>query len=410
MSLNLVLDNTKSIAINGKIAIPGSKSESNRLLILQDFFPTIAIENLSNSDDTNYLKKALLSKSETIDIGHSGTAMRFLTAFFATKIGKSITLSGSKRMQERPIKILVKALNVIGASISYLKNEGYPPIHIEGKKIQKNKLSLRADVSSQYISALLLIAPTLSNGLEINLEGAITSTPYIDMTLNLLNEIGIQTKFVDDAIVVFKPTKQDILPKTITVESDWSSASYFYSLVALHSNSQIELSGFKRQSLQGDSVLPEIYKQFGVRTIYNKNGIIIKNENSTVNLKLFTLDLSNTPDLAQTIAITCLGLGVDCHLTGLHTLKIKETDRLLALKNELEKLGAIVQITKDSLKLKATTWINQNCAIETYEDHRMAMSFAPLSVKVPLEIENPEVVSKSYPNFWEDFSKLHQIL
>jgi len=410
VSLNLVLDNTKSIAINGKIAIPGSKSESNRLLILQDFFPTITIENLSNSDDTNYLKKALHSKSETINIGHSGTAMRFLTAFFAAKNGRSITLTGSKRMQERPIKILVKALNELGASISYLKNEGYPPIHIKGKKIQKKKLSLRADVSSQYMSALLLIAPTLSKGLEINLEGAITSTPYINLTLNLLNKIGVQTKIAGNTIVVFKPRTLDILPKTITVESDWSSASYFYSLVALHPNSQIELSGFKRRSQQGDSVLPEIYKKFGVATKYTSKGIILSNESSTSKVQLLNLDLNNTPDLAQTIAITCLGLGIDCYLTGLYTLKIKETDRLQALKNELEKLGGKVAIDKDSLRLLSTTQLNPNCLIKTYEDHRMAMAFAPLSVKVPLEIENPQVVSKSYPSFWKDFSKIYQTL
>ncbi len=404
--MNLALDNTNSIFIDGSITISGSKSESNRLLILQQLFPSIAIENLSNSDDSFYLKKALHSNSETIDIGHSGTAMRFLTAFFSIQKGKATILTGSSRMQERPIKILVDALRELGASITYLKNNGFPPLQIEGKELLKNKLVIKANTSSQYISALLLIAPTLPQGLRLQLEGEITSVPYIEMTLSLLAKIGIETSFIGNEITVFKPKTIHLKPKTFTIEPDWSSASYFFSLVALQQNSSVVLIGFKKDSLQGDRVLPKIYEQLGVSTAYNKNGIVLTNKKTTLNLKLLTLDLRNTPDLAQTIAVTCLGLGINCQLTGLHTLKIKETDRLQALKNELEKFGARVAITKDSLILTSPKQFKRNCSISTYEDHRMAMSFAPLSVKVPLRIENSGVVSKSYPLFWKDFESV----
>ena len=404
--MNLALDNTNDISIDGSISISGSKSESNRLLILQELFSSIALENVSSSDDSIYLKKALQGNSETIDIGHSGTAMRFLTAFFSIQNGKSTLLTGTSRTQERPIKILVDALRELGASITYLKNEGFPPLQIDGKEISKNKLVIKANTSSQYISALLLIAPTLQNGLELQLEGKITSVPYIQMTLSLLTKIGIETTFIGNTITVSKPKTFELSPKTFKIEPDWSSASYFFSLVALQQNSSVELVGFKKDSLQGDSVLPKIYKQLGVSTVYNKKGIVLTNENPTFNFKLLTLDLSNTPDLAQTIAVTCLGLGINCQFTGLHTLKIKETDRLQALKNEFEKFGATVTITKDSLTLRSPKQLKRNCSISTYEDHRMAMSFAPLSVKVPLEIENSGVVSKSYPLFWKDFESV----
>ena len=402
--MSLLLDHTKTNSISGEISISGSKSESNRLLILEQLFPNISIENLSNSDDTKYLQKALKNTSNTVNVGHAGTAMRFLTAFLAIQEGRIVTLTGSERMQERPIKILVEALRGLGADIKYLKNEGYPPILIKGKKLSKNKISIQGNISSQYISALLLIASSLQNGLEINLEGQVTSIPYIQMTLSLLNTIGVKTMFKDKTIIVFnhKNTK----PKRISIEPDWSSASYFYGLTALQPNTSIELIRFKKESLQGDSILPEIYKQFGINTIFKSDRIIIKSPNLTSNFKPLALNLKNTPDLAQTIVVTCLGLGIDCNLTGLHTLKIKETDRLEALKNELEKLGASVIITSNSLQLKSPTKINKNVTIKTYLDHRMAMAFASLSVKVPLRIEEHEVVSKSYPNFWEDFEQL----
>lgn len=404
--MSIFLDHTKTNSIQGKILISGSKSESNRLLILQQLFPDISIQNLSNSDDTKHLKTALQSTSNIIDIGHAGTAMRFLTAFFASRKGKTITLTGSNRMQERPIKILVDALRDLGADITYLKNEGYPPVLIKGKNLSKNKVSLLGNISSQYISALLLIAPTLPNGLDLTLEGKITSIPYIQMTLALLNKLNIKTSFKNQTIKVKKSQIANRKSQIFTVEPDWSSASYFCSLVALRPNSSIELIGFKDKSLQGDRILTDIYKHLGVKTSFTTDGMLLESPNSTLNVKPLILNLIKTPDLAQTIAVTCLGLGIDCHLSGLHTLKIKETDRLQALKNELEKLGAHVSITNNSLQLESPNKLHSNTSIQTYQDHRMAMAFAPLSLKTPIHIENHKVVSKSYPDFWEDLSQL----
>ncbi len=387
-----------------KIKITGSKSETNRLLLLQALFPEIQLENTSSSDDSEVMIKALRNNESIVDIHHAGTAMRFLTAFYAIQEEKEVLLTGSSRMKERPIKILVDALLQLGADIEYLENEGFPPLKIRGKKIIKNKVSLPANVSSQYISALLLIATKLQNGLELTLEGAITSVPYIKMTLALLNEIGVETSFIGKVISV-KP-KLSINNYQLSIESDWSSASYFYSIIALSKiGTQITLSFYKKNSLQGDSVLATIYIEFGVETVFNNdNSITISKVNFQNTQKTF--NLNNAPDIAQTIAVTCFGLGIGCHLTGLHTLKIKETDRLEALQNELSKLGANVNITNDSLTLKENTKINESIVIKTYQDHRMAMAFAPLALKVPIEIEESEVVSKSYPSFWKDLQSI----
>ena len=401
------LDFTDIVSINKKIIISGSKSESNRALILQKLCPSIQIANLSDSDDTCYLQQALASEEETINIGHAGTAMRFLTAYYSTQAGKEVKITGSDRMQERPIKILVETLQQMGADITYLKNDGFPPLQIKGKKLCSNKISLQADISSQFISAILLIAPQLENGLEITLQNNITSLPYIKMTLSLLNKIGVNTSFVNNEIKISKFDFSTTNLKTLTIESDWSSASYFYSLMALSNiGNQIVLSNYYENSIQGDSVLVEIYKKLGVETIYRKNEILVKKTDKALNIKHLNLNLNASPDLAQTIAVSCLGLGIDCHLIGLHTLKIKETDRLFALKTELEKLGANVNINEESLKMIAPKKLNENILIATYDDHRMAMSFAPLSVKIPLQIENAEVVTKSYKKFWEDWESL----
>lgn len=386
--------------VNGNIQITGSKSETNRLLILQQFYPNLTIENSSNSDDSVLMQKALSSKVDEINIGHAGTAMRFLTAYFSVKEGSKIVLTGSHRMKDRPIKILVDALTSLGANIQYLEKVGFPPLKISGKKLAKDFVEIEGNVSSQYVSALLLIAPTLKNGLKLKFKSEVTSVPYIKMTLQLLAELGIDYVWEDNLITVLP--KPAIDSKTVTVESDWSSASYYYSLCALSPNSEITLSFYKKNSLQGDAILAEIYKDLGVETVFNENEIILKNTN-TLNFKLLTLNLKNAPDIAQTIAVTCFGLGIGCYLTGLHTLKIKETDRLVALKNELEKLGGEVIITDETLLLKPSIKINENVSIATYDDHRMAMAFAPLAVKVAIEIQDPGVVSKSYPTFWEDF-------
>jgi len=406
------------------LQITGSKSETNRLLLLKAFYPTILLENTSNSDDSVVMLKALSTafKTELVEVHHAGTAMRFLTAFFAIQENREVVLTGSSRMQERPIKILVDALRQLGAEITYEENEGFPPIRIKGKKLIQNKVSLPANVSSQYISALLLIAPKLENGIELTLEGEITSIPYIKMTLSLLKEIGVETSYVGNKISV-KPLDTLSMssraqsrdegpnPKSLIVESDWSSASYYYSIVALSEiGTSITLSSYKKNSLQGDSVLVEIYKKLGVETKYNSDNSISISKSFNIQTKTINLNLNDAPDIAQTIAVTCFGLGFDCHLEGLQTLKIKETDRLEALKNELEKLGAKVSTTNDSLTIISTGILRSNIKIETYQDHRMAMAFAPLAVKTEIVIEDAAVVSKSYPDFWRDLKKIGFII
>jgi 3-phosphoshikimate 1-carboxyvinyltransferase len=408
--MNLLLK-SKVLHLNSEIKITGSKSETNRLLLLQALYPNITLENTSNSDDSEVMSSALSANNQQpttnqiIDIHHAGTAMRFLTAYFASQENRIVALTGSSRMKERPIKILVEALQQLGAKIDYLENDGFPPIKITGQKLTNNKVSLPANVSSQYISALLLIAPKLQNGLELTLIGEITSIPYIKMTLNLLQEIGVETAFNGNIIIVNSKT-QNLKPQSITVESDWSSASYFYSIIALSEvGSQITLSSYKQNSLQGDSALVEIYRKMGVETQFDGNKMkLVKQANFKRNT--LNLDLNNTPDVAQTIVVTCLGLGIGCHLTGLHTLKIKETDRLEALKTELSKLGASISVTDESLTLAPSTIIISNQTIATYNDHRMAMAFAPLALKTNINIENAEVVSKSYPDFWNDLKYL----
>jgi 3-phosphoshikimate 1-carboxyvinyltransferase len=412
MNLRLAY-NSQLATRNFQLSITGSKSETNRLLLLQALYSNLILENTSNSDDSEVMLKALQNTQNLlpktlypeIDVHHAGTAMRFLTAYFSVQEGKEVVVTGSTRMKERPIKILVDALNQLGAEISYEENEGFPPIRIKGKKLTQNRVSLPANVSSQYISALLLIAPKLENGLELILEGEITSVPYIKMTLALLNEIGVETSFVGNKITVCHA--EQVLASKMTVESDWSSASYWYSIVALSEiGFQVTLSSYKENSLQGDSALIEIYKDFGVGTTFNTDNSITISKERIHNSQLTTHNsqLNNSPDIAQTIAVTCFGLGIGCNLTGLHTLKIKETDRLEALKIELTKLGAEISVTNDSLTIQQSNNLNSNISISTYQDHRMAMAFAPLAIKVPLVINEAEVVSKSYPDFWNDLA------
>lgn len=400
--MNILLQTLANKKIIKKITISGSKSESNRLLILQKLFPEISIENLSDSDDSVHMQHALSTQKELVDIGHAGTAMRFLTSYFATNPDREIVLTGSERMQNRPIKILVDALQDLGAKITYKDKIGFPPIRISGTKITKESVKINGNVSSQYISSLLLIAPKLENGLKIELLGEITSIPYIKMTLSLLHQLGIETTFKGNIIQVFP--KKTIQKQTIVVESDWSSASYFYSIVALSEiGSAITLSAYKKESLQGDSCLATIYEHFGVQTIFSENAITLKKVQKS-NKESLKIDLKNAPDIAQTIAVTCFAEGIACELSGLHTLKIKETDRLEALKAELFKFGAAINVTDNSLTLVADSppLGGLGEAIATYNDHRMAMAFAPLAMKVPIKILNAEVVTKSYQKFWED--------
>ena len=402
--MDILLNASEIGKINSEIQISGSKSESNRLLILQKLFSNLEIDNLSDSDDSEHMQEALASTNNTIDIGHAGTAMRFLTSYFAIQDNREVILTGSERMQNRPIRILVEALRSLGASINYVSKEGYPPLQIKGTTLKTNEVAIQGDVSSQYISSLLLIGASLPQGLEIELLGEVTSIPYIEMTLALLNQVGIKTTFENNRILVFPYSKQK--EKVIVVESDWSSASYYYSIIALAEvGSEIQLSSYNKESLQGDSCLAEIYEHFGVITNCKKNSIILQKVEQHSDESL-DLDLRNAPDIAQTIAVTCFALGVPCNLTGLHTLKIKETDRLVALENELSKFGAEISITDKSLHLNESSDFNSGVSVETYNDHRMAMAFAPLAMKVPLSILDANVVTKSYKSFWEDLQSL----
>ena len=401
--MNIKIDHLSG-RCEGSLRITGSKSETNRLLLLQALFKGFKLENISNSDDSKVMQEALESTSQVVDVHHAGTAMRFLTAYFSHLEGHEVVLTGSTRMQERPIKILVDALRSIGASIVYEKAEGFPPIRIKGKKLLGGTISLPAHISSQYISALLLLGPVLEKGLKLNLVGKITSIPYIKMTLKLLNNLGITTSFKDQLIWVGSVKKIKRINQV--VESDWSSASYFFSIVALAKKAKISLMSFKKSSLQGDIVLIDIYEQLGVSSRFEEDTLHLKKENKPLPNSI-QLDLTKTPDIAQTIAVSCYGLGVGCDLVGLHTLKIKETDRLEALKVELTKLGATIKVTNESLHLSPDTNFIENCSISTYNDHRMAMAFAPLALKIPLKIEESSVVSKSYPDFWNDLRKLN---
>ncbi|QDP84865.1 3-phosphoshikimate 1-carboxyvinyltransferase [Chryseobacterium sp. SNU WT5] len=396
---------------NETIEITGSKSISNRLLVLSYLFEnTMMIENLSNSQDTQVLKNALESKSEQIDIHHAGTAMRFLTSYFAIQEGRTTFLTGSNRMKHRPIQFLVDALRDLGADISYVEKEGYPPLKIVGKKLVKSKVTIPANISSQFISSLMLIGSKLENGLKIHLEGQITSRPYLEMTLKILRNIGISNEWEGQIIQIFPNIQSEKSSQIITCisESDWSSASYYYSLAAI-GRKCINLKSFRPHSLQGDSVIREIYWDFfGVNTISqgSESKISLLPESTFVFPELISLDMNDCPDIAQTLCVTATALNIPFEITGLSTLKVKETDRLVALKNELFKIGCIAEITEDAIWSTKFFESNDHISIETYDDHRMAMSFAPFCLIKALTIENEQVVEKSYPQFWEDFAQL----
>ncbi|APD07444.1 3-phosphoshikimate 1-carboxyvinyltransferase [Flavobacteriaceae bacterium UJ101] len=390
--------------INGKITITGSKSETNRLLLLQALSDhAFEILNVSNSKDSQVMQAALTSKEEEVNIGIAGTAMRFLTAYFAVKEGRKTILTGIGRMLERPVGILVDALNELGAEITFVNKKGYPPLEIRGKKIEKNCIEIPADVSSQYVTALMLIAPFLEKGLTIHLKGKITSIPYIEMTQGLLQRVGVKCVFKGNQIKIIPST---ILMETQTVESDWSSASYYYSLLAISDGGEIQLGSYREDSLQGDKELVTIYKNFGIESVFIENQVILKKKENVEQPDFIALDLNDTPDIAQTIAVTCTALKIKCKLTGLATLKIKETDRLEALKLELFKFGAQVITTNNSLEIKDFGEAQANIEVKTYHDHRMAMAFAPLKLYHDFTIEDRNVVEKSYPDFWNDFEKL----
>lgn len=394
------IKNDNNLTLN----IGGSKSETNRLLLLQSLYPNLQIENASPSKDSEAMYRGLHSGESTIDIGDAGTAMRFLTAYYAACQNKDVILTGSARMQERPIGILVEALRQLGAAIYYSKGEGFPPLHIQGKQLEGGTLSIKANVSSQYISALLLVAPSFANGLSLHLDGEITSFPYLRMTLSLLNELGIAGTFEDNTFTIEHTPA--VAPQMIVVEPDWSSASYFYSMVALSPvGTSLYMNHYKERSLQGDRIVADIYQSFGVRTIFWGDKIQLIKERELLS-PIFSYNLMDCPDIAQTIAVTCFGLGIECFLSGLHTLNIKETNRLEALKNELTKLNAEVHISKEEIWVGSARKITRNISIDTYNDHRMAMAFAPMALKIPIIINDMEVVEKSFPDFWELFESI----
>ena len=386
--------------VKSTIQLPASKSISNRALIINALARgTTPPCNLSDCDDTLVMIKALAENNETIDIMAAGTAMRFLTAYLSTVQGTHI-LTGTERMQQRPIQILVNALRELGAQIEYAGKEGFPPLRIHGTELKGNELTLKGNVSSQYISALLMIGPVLKNGLRLHLTGEIISLPYINLTLQLMKEFGAQAAWTSENSIEVAP--KPYTPVSFMVESDWSAASYWYQIAALSEQAEIELMGLFRNSYQGDSRGAEVFSRLGITTEFTHEGVLLKKSNRLV--EQLNEDFVDIPDLAQTFAVTWCLLGIPFRFTGLQSLKIKETDRIFALKAELRKLGYLLQDAQDSILI----WDGERCqpeaqpVIQTYEDHRMAMAFAPAAFRFPgMRIAEPQVVSKSYPAYWE---------
>ena len=388
--------------INGVVNLTASKSESNRVLIIralcEEHFP---IHNLAAAKDTETMVSLLAEQGNIKDVGPAGTTMRFLTAYYANTPG-TWTLTGSERMRNRPIAILVDALKSLGANIEYLEKEGCPPMKIQGGQLKGGKITIDGSVSSQYLSALIMIAPSLTGGLEMELTGKIASIPYLKMTLALIAEFGAKYTFEGNIIRIEEGKYQG---KEFTVEADWSAASYWYQIAALSDEANITLKGLKEVSLQGDSAIVEMYKTFGVKSTFNGTQVQLLKSN-TNSADTFNYDFSDCPDVAQTLAATLIGLNVKGHFKGLESLRIKETDRITAIKNELEKFGASIDILpNDEIQINQATVSSYNGVIETYDDHRVAMSIAPLCLKIDrIEIKEPNVVAKSYPDFWNDLN------
>ena len=396
-----------SKVIEGTVQLTGSKSESNRALIIQALSRgAVQVENLSEAADTVIMAKSLsIAKTArasgetcTVDIGPAGTAMRFLTSYLNLQEGDFI-LTGTPRMQQRPIGILVDALRTLGAKITYTKQDGFPPLHIKGGMHQvQQKVAIQGDVSSQYLSSLLLIAASLPQGLILEIEGELTSRPYVSMTLNMLREAGIVHSWTENRIEILPQTFQ---PATIYVEPDWSAASYWYAMVALSEKGAVTLPGLKAHSLQGDIAIVDIMTEFGVASSFEEDGLYIQKVGKGSDKVLF--DFKTCPDLAQTIVALAAGLGRDISITGVETLKIKETDRLAALKTEIEKFGATIVAEGETYHIKTEgIFVPEQVIFDTYEDHRMAMAFAPLALVFnKVSIREPQVVEKSYPDFWK---------
>lgn len=388
--------------INGEVNLTASKSESNRVLIIralcEEHFP---IHNLAAAKDTKTMINLLAEDSNIKDVGPAGTTMRFLTAYYANTPG-TWTLTGSERMKNRPIAILVDALKQLGAKVEYLEKDGCPPMKIEGGNLKGGKISIDGSVSSQYLSALIMIAPTLPGGLEMELTGKIASIPYLKMTLALIGEFGAKYTFEGNTI---KIEENKYKGKEFTIEADWSAASYWYQIAALADEAKITLKGLKEISLQGDSAIVDMYKSFGVKSTFNGTQVTLEKTGDAIS-DTFNYDFSDCPDVAQTLAATITGLNIKGHFKGLESLRIKETDRIAAIKKELEKFGASIDILPDDeIQVNHGEMKAFEGKIETYDDHRVAMSIAPLCLKVDqIEIEEPNVVAKSYPDFWNDLA------
>lgn len=394
--------------IKAEIQLGGSKSISNRVLLIRALCSNkFDIENLSTSDDTITLDKLLSQEHEEYNAGHAGTTFRFLTAYFAFKEGTQV-LTGSERMKQRPIKALVDALNAIGAHIDYAEQEGFPPLIIHSPKSEvKSEVTIKSNISSQYISALLMIAPTLQKGLIIKLEGELVSKPYLMMTLSIMNKFGIEYTFNGNEIEI---KNQKYIAKDFFVESDWSAASYYFSMAAIAEEAEITLKGLVKNSLQGDSAIIDIAEKFGVSTTYGVREIFIKKDKSSKHQDFIEYNFIEQPDIAQTVFTMCAGLNIKGLFSGLQTLYIKETDRIGAFKTELSKVNYHLsklpqkfssKSEEEYFLLEGEVTFNETPVFDTYHDHRMAMALAPLALKHKIIINDYEVVSKSYPEFWE---------
>jgi len=425
MSKNITISRSHK-KVKATIQLTGSKSECNRALVIEALSKgKVKVTNISDAADAVTLAGILRgvgssqlsvagnseqtteNRPQTTDIGPAGTAMRFLTAYFTLQTGE-VLLTGTERMKQRPIGILVDALKTLGANISYAENEGFPPLLIKGGFVQlTDTITIKGDISSQYITALLLIASSLPKGLQLHIDGELTSRPYVEMTLSMLQQAGILHQWTDNVISI---APQEFRETSIWVEPDWSAASYWYAVAALADEAELFLPGLTSYSLQGDSVITELMANFGITSQFKDGGVYLKKEPKPIIRKIF--DLKSCPDLAQTLIVVCAALGHEATFTGLETLKIKETDRIAALQNELAKMG--VKLIEKGLVYKldcSEKFIPNNITIATYEDHRMAMAFAPLALVIPqVEIEEAEVVNKSYPAFWQDFEKAGFVL
>lgn len=400
---------TAPTRVHTAVSLPSSKSICNRALIIHALaHGTTPLHRLSDCDDTQAMVHALQSQEETVDIGAAGTAMRFLTAYYAIRQGETRILTGTPRMQQRPIRILADALRSLGADIRYIKSEGFPPLRITGRTLETSEVSLPGNVSSQYISALLMIGPMLPDGLTLHLTGELISRPYIDLTIGLMQEFGAQVAWQtgsDAPLIRVEP--QPYRPHPFTVESDWSAASYWYEITALCDEATVRLPGLRADSLQGDSAVASLFEKLGVRTHYTDEGVLL--EKCPRAISRMDYDFTDQPDLAQTFVVACALLDVPFRFCGLQSLKIKETDRIAALIAEMRKLGYVLQEESDHAALVwdgTRVTADSHPVIRTYDDHRMALAFAPASLRINLlHISDPHVVSKSYPHYWDDLSQ-----